>query len=282
MEEVVKEKKHRIEYLDTTKGILMLCLLYGHMRIMSTEQGINDVVLRGMNATVGLYVVFFMQTFFIITGYCSSFNVPFFRFVWKNVKTLILPALVLTVLGFCVESFQSDLSWGDSFIGNLQSLKVWLYDGGPWFILALFWSKLLFWAMLRFDIKWQIILISILYLSAIWLNLTQPFPNYQWHRHAFLLLPYLAIGYYLKAHTEFITNNLGKLAIFGSAFILLENVLWHTPYFALPWQDENINIDFQTFPMHIITALSGSALIVYIAKKLTKIKVLTTLGGAVY
>ena len=282
MNEVIKPIKERIQYLDTTKGILMLCLLYGHMRLISNGMGINDLVLRGINTTVGFYVCFFMQTFFIITGFCSSFNVPFREFLWKNVKTLIFPALVLTIISFTVEASMLPGSWWNSFKGMLLTLPNWLVDGGPWFIISLFWAKVLFWFVLKLDKKAQVGVMVFLYLAALWLNSSQSFPNYQWHRHTFLLMPYLAFGYYLKNHRNAIEMHLGKWAALGSVLILVENILYHTPYFALPWQDYNINITFYNFPLHIVTALTGSATVVYVARKLCKLQVLSKLGGAVY
>lgn len=279
MNDIATKPKPRIQYLDTTKGILMLCLLYGHMRIISNGMGINDFVLRGVNTTVGFYVCFFMQTFFIITGFCSSFNIPFREYLWKNVKTLLIPAFILTIISFCVESAMSSGPWWNSFTGLLSTLPSWLTDGGPWFIISLFWAKILFWFILKIDMKWQICVLAMLYIFALWLDSLQPFPNYQWHRHTFLLMPYLALGYCLKIHRDAVEAHLGKWAVIGAALIFVENILYHTPYFALPWHDANININYYNFPLHIITAVAGSATVVYVARRLSKLRVLSDLGG---
>lgn len=266
--------KQRIKYIDTTKGILMMCLLYGHMKIISNGMGINDHVLKVVNATTGLYACFFMQTFFIITGFCSSFNTTFREHLWKNLKTLLFPAFLLTTISICVACISQETLW-DRF----YELTNWLTVGGPWFIISMFWARILFWFVLKIGKYGQIAILVSLYLLSLWLNSSQPFLNYQWHRHTFLLMPYLAFGYYLKAHRDNIDAHLGKWAVLGVFVILIENILYHTPYFTLPWHDYNININFYNFPLHIITAVSGSATVVYVAKRLTNLRVLNELGG---
>ena len=65
--------KPRITYIDVAKGILICCLLYGHIRVYGPMDGLQDDVMQFMSKTGPLYGAFFMQTFFIITGFCSSF-----------------------------------------------------------------------------------------------------------------------------------------------------------------------------------------------------------------
>lgn len=71
---------------------------------------------------------------------------------------------------------------------------------------------------------------------------------------------------------------IGRIAVCGLVLSVMENIAYHTPYFILPWQDYNIEISYFNFPLHIITAISGSALAVYIGMKLSKIKFINTLG----
>ena len=91
--------KKRLPYIDTAKGILMICLLYGHMHIYAEMVGYHNEGMKLMQQLVPLYASFFMQTFFVITGYCSTFRIGLKPYVWKNAKTLILPAVVLGIVG---------------------------------------------------------------------------------------------------------------------------------------------------------------------------------------
>ena len=97
--------KKRITYIDVAKGILICCLLYGHMLIYACAEGINDSVMPIMWESVSLYNAFFMQTFFLITGLCSSFNKEFKSFLWGNVKALIIPSIIMVIISFFIQQF---------------------------------------------------------------------------------------------------------------------------------------------------------------------------------
>ena len=92
-------KTDRIPWIDISKGILILCLVYGHHKLFAMRSGYEDGVTVFIQHSMRFYAVFFMQTFFIITGLCSSFTTQFSKFIWKNVKTLLIPAALLVVLG---------------------------------------------------------------------------------------------------------------------------------------------------------------------------------------
>ncbi len=70
----ITQKRPRIAYIDIAKGILIMCMLYGHIRVYGPMEGMNDPVMHIMSHTSGLYGAFFMQSFFIITGFCTSFT----------------------------------------------------------------------------------------------------------------------------------------------------------------------------------------------------------------
>lgn len=74
----------RIEYFDTTKGLLMFFLVWGHMIIFANKLGIISDFTQTIQYTVPFYRVFFMQTFFFITGFCTSWHTSFRNFFAKN------------------------------------------------------------------------------------------------------------------------------------------------------------------------------------------------------
>lgn len=89
------QKRPRIAYIDIAKGILILCMLYGYIRVYGPMEGMNDPVMHVMSHTSGLYGAFFMQSFFIITGFCTSFTGGGKKYIWKNIKTLLFPSMLL-------------------------------------------------------------------------------------------------------------------------------------------------------------------------------------------
>lgn len=269
----------RITYIDTIKGILILCLLYGHYKNMAWSQGMNDKILRMMNATVGLYGCFFMQTFFIITGFCSSFNNAFSQFLWKNIKTLIIPAIILTLIE-CLVLAGVDGNYFENLWQRLQSFPTWLTTGGPWFIIALFWAKMFFWFISKLSNPLQLVVCVVLYMTGLFLNESDILPNYMWHRHTLLMIIYLYMGYFAKSHRVQIGPWVNKLAIVAIPLILAINYFgYHTPYLDFPWHDYNIGINYSNFYIHILTVVCATALIVVVGKKLSNSSVLNRIGG---
>lgn len=88
----ITQKRPRIAYIDIAKGILIMCMLYGHIRVYGPMEGMNDPVMHIMSHTSGLYGAIFMQSFFIITGFCTSFTGGV-KYIWKNIKTLLIPSI---------------------------------------------------------------------------------------------------------------------------------------------------------------------------------------------
>lgn len=213
----------RIAYIETIKGLLILCLLYGHYKVMAWDEGMSDIVLRVMNGTVGLYNCFFMQTFFIITGFCSSYNVSFFRFLLKNIKTLITPAILLEFISFLVLSGLDD-DYLPCLWQNIMSFSGWLTTGGPWFIISLFWVKILFWFIAKFSNLTQLFICVLLYVCGLALNDVDIIPNYMWHRHSLLMVIYMYMGYYAKSHKDIIRPWLRMMSIVAVPLIIALNI----------------------------------------------------------
>jgi len=188
----------RIAYIDTSKGILILFLFFGHLRVLAGMEGLDDPVLQVMGAGIGAYRPFFMQTFFLITGFCSTFAIGFRPFLLKNLKTLLLPAVLLDLLSYGITAVTSGA--GQPFGVYLAGFAGWLTTGGPWFILALFWAKILLWGISRLPLPWQVLSAVVLYLSGLALDHFDWVENYLWHRHALLAVPFLLGGYLLKGN----------------------------------------------------------------------------------
>ena len=67
--------KVRYDWIDVAKGILFCCMLYGHIRVYGPMDGLKDDVMHLMGKTVHLFDAYDMQSFFVITGFVSTFDV---------------------------------------------------------------------------------------------------------------------------------------------------------------------------------------------------------------
>lgn len=269
----ITQKRPRIAYIDIAKGILIMCMLYGHIRVYGPMEGMNDPVMHIMSHTSGLYGAFFMQSFFIITGFCTSFTGGV-KYIWKNIKTLLIPSILLFLLS---EYYKVTFFQGIIDLSPFRKLFDWLTVGGPWFIIALFWAKLLYYLICKLGIKYQVALLLILYLFALACNFFNV-TNYQWFQHTLLLMPYLFVGKICRENWMKIEPKLKYIAYFGLVTILLENILSQCGVFSLPEQDFAICISFKNFPLHIVNSLSGTAFVIYASKLIGTNNFIQTMG----
>lgn len=271
----VASSKPRLKYIDIAKGILICCLLYGHMLVIARWEGMDDSVLRLIRKSIPLYNSFFMQTFFLITGFCSSFQKDFKSFLWGNIKSLILPSIVLVT----ISKFIISAVFLHSFDASpLKEFTTWLIDGGPWFVISLFWTKILYFFINKSSVNRQALLVIVLYLTGIALNHFDIFPNYWYHRHVLLMLPYLFIGNLCKNHTEQIDRYLLPLGLFGVISIIIQFIITRTfDGYSIPTHDVYIkNTHF--FYIHIINVLTLSAFVIWFSKKVDSNRFFETMG----
>lgn len=268
----------RIEYIDIAKGILILCLLYGHMVIELNLHGVDDAVLHGMWKFVPVYNSFFMPCFFLITGFCSTFSVPFRRFLWKNVKTLLIPAVIITLIG----QYGTDIfNCRKLSFNHFLELGGWLGNSGPWFILSLFISKMIYRAVSGLKGWQKASIVTVFYFGGLVLDRFDFFPNYMWHRHAFILLPFLYIGDVLKTGLPKVEKFLKPAALAWLFLVPLQVVLHYRGICILPTLDKSILVTLDNFYLHFANVLLGTAMIFQVSRWLQavcKSDILRTFG----
>lgn len=283
---------NRITFFDTTKGILMLFLVWGHLIIFAKEFGIRTDFFPVIQYSVPFYRVFFMQTFFVITGYCTSWSASFRPFLIKNLKTIILPAFIFLPFNWLASFFVNDTC---TFGTLIEKLLNYLSGGLPWFLSALFISKLLFWLEFKFvkSQRCQWITIALLFVIGLVISESTEVPNVYKFQHALLMLPFIALGNLIKGieNKEIHINVLGHEIFRGGVLSINNLALLSVPYFLIIvlWQilglklgfpavDSFIDIHYMTAPFHLVFAVSGTALIFIIAKCLDGINFLSLIG----
>lgn len=106
--------KDRIHYIDLAKGILIILVVYGHIGwVIGHVQGFQNALMEDTYLISAYWGAFYMGAFFVITGYCSNFNISIKDFLVKNLKGLILPAFTL---GAIINS----ISTGGGAFGNKE------------------------------------------------------------------------------------------------------------------------------------------------------------------
>ena len=89
----------RIPYIDVAKGILILLVVYDHLPdVYMYLLNLSNSHIEYLNDTQWIFKLFFMPAFFCITGMCSNFNKNFKPFLISNLKTLIVPNVLLGII----------------------------------------------------------------------------------------------------------------------------------------------------------------------------------------
>lgn len=90
------ERKH---FIDIAKGILILIVIVRHQaNITVLERGLNVTFLQYLIDEQCLYISYYMPAFFIITGYCTNFNISCLKFMKKKFCTIMIPAFTLGII----------------------------------------------------------------------------------------------------------------------------------------------------------------------------------------
>ena len=142
----------------------------------------------------------------------------------------------------------------------------------------MFWAKMIYWVVVKLTIRTQLIVLGLLYLVGIALNVFNVIPNYSFHRHMLLMLPYLFIAHWCKNHMDTVNRWLFPVGLFGAVSIVIQFVIAHyVDSYHIPTHDFNISIN-KTFCIHIVNATTGSAFVLWLSRKIDHNHILETLG----
>lgn len=135
--------KKRLEYIDISKGILVLFVILGHLLAALYKELQGDSFLSAaLTLKEFLWVPYYMPAFFIITGYCSNFDKPFKQFLISNLKTIKLPAIIFGILYMGGHMLNHHELNAKSFTEMILCSPV---HCGYWFLDTMFIIKMIYW-----------------------------------------------------------------------------------------------------------------------------------------
>lgn len=269
----------RKSWIDIAKGILILLVCLVHV-----SGNAHDYVHTHLFDFVGkyafLYVSWYLPAFFIITGFCSNFTIPFETFFVKNFKSLVVPNILIGVI---FSSWLNDFfsPTGISYVNFLDfDYRTIFLFGGPWFLMALFIDKLLIYLLLKYvrcQNLWKFaILILLMLLGTVFYN-RQILPNYFYFQHALISAPFLFLGTMLR-NFQSIKYNKVYVVTFWVAILtgtLLFMKLLHIPY---PYVAGNIGMFWGNFWLCIIIGVLGTLALFSVCIKVGHCRWLEFLG----
>ena len=264
----------RKSWIDIAKGILILLVVLGHVQYYAHDfAGTDDF--KFVERTHIIFITWYMPAFFVITGYCTNFSIPFKEFLVKNVKSLIVPSVFLS---WWVNLFLSPS--GLSYLNFLQQdYYVILITCGPWFLTALFVAKMLMYGMQRYlkcNVAWKSILLLILMLVSASLYNKKVVTNVWYFEHALLLLPFMYFGILLRNHQSWKHEKLLFLMLGAANLALAVTMKWlHLPY---PYIVGMVGVFWGNFWLCVLMGISGTLGLFVICERMNRCKWLEFLG----
>lgn len=185
-------EKKRLHYIDVTKGILILIVVFGHISWQADITGITNSFFQIAEWSNYLYSPFYMAAFFAVTGFCANFDKPYKLFLLSDIKTLLLPSISLCVVAaairYCMMG-EWDLSW-------VAPDRILRFCSLHWFLPALFWAKQIHYFIHKLN---TYIVFGIYYvLALLGFKLYSYVPEYWWFNHGLMFVIYLHFGSVLK------------------------------------------------------------------------------------
>lgn len=258
----------RLSYIDIAKGVLILFVLMGHALLFIMNEGVHDGFLSGFQqARVYLWTPYYMPAFFVITGFCSNFNKPFPMFLWQNVKTLKIPAILFGTFLFLVTMVSHHTL---SATGLLRHVALSWVSSGLWFLDALFISKLLYWCVCRWC-RTEVMIFAacvVLFLAGFLYYSHLTGKDYGSVAHALMLTIFLFVGKWLKKRQE---------VVWRPAFMLVCLVLYVAAGFSLsplgvgmPFITNKIQLEWLSLVPYVLLSVGGSILILYLCRVVSR------------
>lgn len=261
----------RIAYFDRAKGLMILGLLISHFSIVKTHLGMKDNF-RYLDMFITLYSGFFMQCFFFITGYCSSFTIGAREFFTKLFRQLILPLCFFDVLN------QILYSLGVEYASDVFSWPTYLTS--MWFVRALIIAKIIVWGIQkvsRSDYALLMVTFALLVVGGALkeLHIFTKDTEFFCYCHGMLASFFVALGVFFKKHRALYDTFLKYGWIIYLIVLLVRYVRKTTIFQSF---DANINFElYQIVPMLILT-VSGIFACLMLSKLIGNNRVLEFYG----
>lgn len=267
MEEI--SNKGRLPWVDVAKGILIILVVLSHFSPMSKNMGINHAGVKDISCLNFFYTSFYMAAFFVLSGFTTNFNKRFSIFFISSFKSLVIPLCCFSI----IYSILLSLLFKDTtYIKDIFGFEFW-YSGFKfyWFLNALFFSRVFYWILNRYmksDIIKGIFLIAVmllgLYLST--KSYASKYSDPLYYQEFLRSIFFLWIGQMYKKNEPIYDK---YLLWFGGSFVIT-SLAFKILGIMIPKATSSINFDFNIWGIitHLFFTLFGSALIIYVSKRI--------------
>lgn len=243
--------KNREIYIDVTKGLLVLMVIFYHADLYPVHVwGCENLLFEKVNSAC-YYIMqpYKMAAFFLIHGMFSHFNKPFEDLMKGEALKLIIPMYVL------------------------------MLGGHNWFCWAMLWADALYWALNRIIQKRSTILIVTILISYISVLLKEYAPEYifsllkcNYFIYGTSFIVFLSIGSYLR---DLLKSQIHRYIYVGGIVTYLIIIIVYYLNDAHPSEINGISFTVTpvNYPIFMILSITGTLLIFAVSKIIEKMKV---------
>lgn len=256
------ETTHRIDYFDVAKGCLIVAVILYHYHsagVDFSKAGLPEFpVLKKM---MGFVATFFMPCFFIISGFFISQKKTWKEFIISQIRKLLVPLFFFGALeSICFSTyhpFADAYPWVNPYKAMLGSLL--------WFLWALFFSRIIVYAIYKWTGRPCLCLAACLALSFLgivlhWLGLeiTSIFTS-----HTLIACSFVAFGLFLRNHAALFVKAM-KLCLFAYPILY---ILAHLSHIPVPNFTQGIGITrISHIPLFFVFSITGSLFMLHCCK----------------
>ena len=258
---------------------------------------------------LGTYILpFFMPVFFVISGFFTKTDQPYGRFLWGDIKHLLLVGLLLQFVNILIQVIglraPGHLWW---FLRELFSLHCLDIIFSQWFISAIFFARQIYYWVDRMAVRLsqitnhhspitiQLISFGLLILVAVGGVLLEPYAprNTQWfYCQGLVFAIFIAVGRLLYTlHLTPYTLHITHYTLLGGLYVGLMTLAklspltfnhspftFHLSISTLEYGMVNTSFTLSHWPFYMLLALTGSALLIALARLINRCSPIEFIG----
>ena len=258
----------RLHYIDVFKGLLIVLVIIHHVPYV-LGNAIPEAHIIGIRWIQNYIIGFSMPAFFVATGRCANFQLPYLQYLWRNVKTILIPCFCLYYFNHWLTCINAicffDAKWVTWSHFFSPGIRTFLHEGGfYWFLIALFLSKIIYYHIFVICNHFRYRLITSLLFSIIGVVSAESWPelNYFFWQHALALVVFLPIGESMRRHSDLITKWGGYFLTAYLLVVALFTLLQH----HIPSVTRTVDVITFTHPLYIFLSLIGSLGLWYLSE----------------
>lgn len=282
---MIRTNAKRIEWIDVLKGMLIILMIMGHVPNLARRMGFDDTNYHYFYLVLAVYGCFFMQTFFMLTGYTTNFKIPFGKFLVKQLKQIVLP-----YFSFCmITKIIGVLLFNESLFSNVGGQSIFFLWEGYWFLTALLIAKLIYYFIAKIPrqaVQFLLCMaVCVLGFAITYIYKEMPdashYNNYFHYRNGLCMVIFLWLGTVIHKVPEkgIYALSAGFILLYVCTFL----INWRTdlPLLGLMPMEYTHTCKFVSFLQvvpYLFYAFSGSMIAIFIAQKIKKQGVLEYIG----